>query len=439
MKKNGFLLLLLLPFFLFNCTPKKKVDYVLPEVSDVVIYQINPRVFAPENSFNAIAPHLDSIKSLGCNILWFMPIYEIGQVKSKNSPYSIKDYQSVNPEFGTLDDFKKLITLCHEKGLGVIVDWVPNHTAWDSKWVEEHKDWYTQDSIGNIIYPEGTDWTDVADLNFDNQEMRLAMIDAMKFWVNKVGVDGFRCDAVDFVPADFLKQCIDSLRAIPNKKLLMLGEGSRKDHFTSGFDMNYAWGFAEQMRQVYLKKESASTLFAANTEEYEGVPQGKLKLRFTTNHDESAKHSPITEWVNERGSMSAYATVAFFPGSVMIYGSQEVGYPNAINFFEYTPVDWTANPQLRAEYKKLLAIRSSHDGLRKGALRAFSAGDDALLFERATDTEKYVVAINVRDSAITIALPEGVCNKTYFNLYNEQNQTLSDSLKLQAFEYLILQ
>ncbi|MDR0546235.1 MAG: alpha-glucosidase C-terminal domain-containing protein [Dysgonamonadaceae bacterium] len=434
MKKN-ILLSFVISLFLISCA--KKEAYVLPELTDVVIYQINPRVFAPENSFNAVVPHLDSIKELGCNILWFMPIYEIGEVNTKNSPYCVKDYKSVNPEFGTMDEFKNLITLCHQKGMGVIVDWVPNHTAWDNPWIV-NKDWYTQDSIGNIIYPADTDWTDVADLNFDNQDMRLAMIDAMKFWVNEVGVDGFRCDAVDYVPADFLKQCVDSLRAIPGKKLLMLAEGTRKDHFDSGFDLNYAWGFAHQMRQVYLKNEPASTLFAANTEEYEGIPAGKLKLRFTTNHDEAAKHAPIVEWVNTRGSMSAYATILFFPGVPMIYGSQEVGYPNDINFFKHIEMDWTTNPELWQEYQKLLSIHNAGEGLRKGELKQVIDDRNVLMFERISDKETYTIAINVRDSVVTVALPEEICNKQYINLFSGENQTLNDSLTLQPFEYLIL-
>jgi glycosidase len=435
--KKSILLFFLLPFFLISCQKKEKMTYVLPELNDVVIYQINPRVFATENSFNAITPHLNSIKELGCNVLWIMPIYEIGELQSKNSPFSVKNYQTVNPEFGTMDDFKKLLAEAHKRDLGVILDWVPNHTAWDHAWVEQHKDWYTQDSLGSIIYPEGTDWTDVADLNFDNREMRLAMIDAMKFWITNVGIDGFRCDAVDYIPADFLKQCVDSLRAIPGKNLLLLAEGSRKDHFESGFDLNYAWDFANQMRKVYLEKDSACSLFKTNEAEYAGVPAGKLKLHFTTNHDESAKHSPIVEWVSQRGSMSAFATSLFFPGCPMVYGSQETGYPDAINFFHHIQVDWKANPELWKEYQQLLKIHNTNEGLRKGELKAYP-DPDILLFERTADAEKYILAINVRDSNVSIALPEEIRNKEYVNLYNGQNQLLKDSLTLQAFEYLIL-
>lgn len=424
--------------FLGACVEQKKEadSYQLPDLEDVVIYQINPRVFAPNNSFNAILPQLDKIENLGCNVLWFMPIYPIGEEKSKNSPYAVKDYYDVNPEFGTIEDFKNLINEAHKRGLGVIVDWVPNHTAWDNEWIN-NIGWYTQDSLGNVIYPEGTDWTDVADLNFDNQDMRLAMIDAMKYWVTEVGVDGFRCDAVDFVPADFLKQCNDSLRAIPNKHLLMLAEGTREDHFESGFDLNYAWDFAEQMRKVYQNNESAESLYKVNEEEYLNIPLGKQKLRFTTNHDEAAKHSPLVEWINKKGSMSAFATILFFPGVPLVYGSQEVGYPEAINFFHHVDVDWTANLELRQEYKTMLEVYNINEGLRKGDI-SFYNNENALLIERNYNGEQFFIAINVRDREEKITLPEHIAENRYVNLITNRNLSLGEMITLQAFEYLIL-
>ena len=435
MKKR--LLYLFLLAGLLACSPKEKASYILPELSDVVIYQVNPRVFAPENSFQAITQRLDSIQALGCNILWFMPIYEIGQEKTKNSPYSVRDYRSVNPEFGTLHDFKKLVKEAHRRQLGVILDWVPNHTAWDHDWTRDHKDWYMQDSLGQIIYPEGTDWDDVADLNYDNPEMRRAMIGEMAFWIEEVEVDGFRCDAVDYVPYDFLKQCVDSLRNTAGKRLLMLAEGSREDHFQAGFDLNYGWDFATQMRRVYQQNAPAGSLFTAHTEEYAKIPQGKYKLRFTTNHDESAKHSPVVEWMSERGSMSAFAVINFMPDIPMVYGSQETGYPDRINFFRYTPINWMANPELWEEYQRLIHIRNQEASFRKGDLTAYP-DDHILLFERGADGERCLVGINTRDSVQTMPLPTKYANKHYVNLRTKRLIVLGDFITLQPYEYLIL-
>lgn len=423
-------------FLLFSCTSQQQKEYKLPQTEDVVIYQINPRVFAEKQSFNAIGLYLDSIKQLGANIVWFMPIHEIGKVKSVNSPYCVKDYKSVNSEFGTMDDFKNLVAQCHAKDLGVIIDWVPNHTSWDNPWIE-NTSWYTQDSLGTIISPEGTGWLDVADLNYDNEEMRLAMIESMKFWVTEVGIDGFRCDAVDFVPADFLKQMNDSLRNIPGRELLMLAEGKRSDHFDVGFDLNYGWDFAEVMRDVYLKDSSASTLFSVDADEYKSLVEGKQKMRFSTNHDETQKHSPIEEWRNERGAVSAFVTASYMPGCPLIYSSQEVAYPRAINFFVYTPIDWSMNNSTRKEYERIMAIYNSSEALRKGKLVTYP-NTDILLFERSTENEKYVVAVNVRDSEQTIKLPEAIAGKEYKNLYSDQSTHLTDVLTLNPYEYLIL-
>lgn len=187
MKKYIFVVSLLC--LLAACTGKRQGEAAveiaaLPAVEDVVMYQVNPRVFAPEKSFKAVERRLDSIQALGINVVWFMPINEVGQEKSVNSPYCVKDYKGVNPEFGTLDEFKALVATCHQKGMNVIIDWVANHTSWDNAWIA-NKEWYTQDEAGNIIFPAGTGWKDVADLNFDNQEMRLAMIDAMSFGLLK--------------------------------------------------------------------------------------------------------------------------------------------------------------------------------------------------------------------------------------------------------------
>ncbi len=440
MKK--FILLATLFIIITGCSgPSVSKDrqnsYQLPDLEDIVIYQINPRVFTDDLPFRAVGYYLDSITQLGANVVWFMPIYEIGKEKSVNSPYCVRDYKSVNPEFGTMEDFKELIDQCHAKGLGVIIDWVPNHTAWDHPWIE-NRSWYTQDEEGNIIWPEGTNWRDVADLNFDNMDMRLAMIDAMKYWVTEIGVDGFRVDAVDYVPADFLKQANDTLLSIPDTRLLLLAEGKRPDHFESGYQLNYGWDLHQMMRRVFMRGASAKTLFDANEKEYGDIPAGKHKLRFSTNHDETAGRSPVQEWNGERGSMSAFVISVFMPGVPMIYSSQEVGYPDRINFFYPTPIDWSENNQLRKEYERLMSIYNSHEQLRKGKLTAYP-DDNILLFGRNGTDKNYLIAANVREEQQTMALPANVAGKAFTNLYTDERGNLPEQLVLAPYEYLIME
>ena len=437
-------------------------EFTLPAPQDVVMYQVNPRNFAPSESFKAVEARLPEIRDLGANVVWFMPICEIGKEKSVSSPYCVKDYCAVNPEFGTLDDFKSLVAKSHSLGMAVIMDWVANHTSWDNQWIKDHPEWYTKDEKGNIIPPAGTGWNDVADLDFDNPEMRLEMIKSMSFWVNEVGVDGFRCDAADFVPFEFWKQCVEALRAIEGKELLLLAEGQRKDHFDAGFDMNYAWGWLGALRRVYTgrmvqieggnrpgrngqprpprmvnRKESVATLFHADSLEYAGLGEGKVKLRFTTNHDEHVKDSPVKEFFGNDGSMAAFVATTFLHGGMLIYGCQEVGYPGKINFFEYVDVDWDANPQMLSEYKKLVSIYSSEKAVRRGGMTPYP-DEDVLVFERTLDGESVLVMVNLRDTQRKIAPPAPYVGKTVKNLMTGDSVTLPKECLLRPFQYLIL-
>ena len=416
-------------------------NFMMPEVADVVMYQVNPRVFAPSNSFQAILGRLDSIQDLGVNVLWIMPIYPIGQEKSKNSPYSVRDYKAVAPEYGTVDDLRALVESCHERGMGVILDWVANHTAWDNVWVSAHPDWYTKDSTGNIIYPPGTDWTDVADLNYDSKEMRAAMIDAMRYWVDSVGVDGFRCDVADQVPVDFWTEAISTLRASAKpRRLIMLAEGANPENFSAGFDLNYAWEFMGAIAEVMKGDARVNKLIQVDENEYKDLERNKFKLRFTTNHDEATKASPIKLYGGERASMAAFVATTMLHGGMLIYGSQEVGYPETINFFQYVPVNWNANPKLREEYKKLISIYNEHPALRSsGTIRAFDDDENNILcIERVLNNDNVLVMVNVRDKAENIEVPRMWAEKPATDLMTGNEVNLGNKITLQPYQYLLL-
>ena len=433
---------LLLSFLLLACNPNKQkaadnADFQLPEVTDIAMYQVNPRVFAPQNSLNAVAARIDSIKDLGVNVIWVMPIYPIGEVKSKNSPYSIKDYKAVAPEFGTIDDFKNLVKVCHEHGMAIILDWVGNHTAWDNAWVKDHPDWYTHDKKGEIIFPENTDWTDVADLNYDNAEMRKAMIDAMKFWITEVGIDGFRCDVADWVPTDFWKEAITQLRkAAAPRNIVMLAEGNDKKNFVDGgFDMNYAWDFKDAVISTF-KGESAKKLLETDSTEYAGLPEGKVKLRFTTNHDEATKESPVVLYGNERGSMAAFVATSMLHGGLLVYGSQEVGYDKPINFFHYVPVNWMQNPALYQEYQQLIKVYNENPALRKGAMADAGTTDDVLLFTRTAGGQTMIVAVNVHNRLANFNTGS-LANMAVTDVMTGKDGTIFDKMTLKPYEYRI--
>ena len=447
MKKIVFTSLLTLLVLSLGCKPKDhhaqpiSENFMVPEVADVVLYQVNPRVFAPSNSLQAVVDRLDSIEDLGVNMLWIMPIYPIGEEKSKNSPYSVRDYKAVAPEYGTVDDLRMLVESCHERGMGVILDWVANHTAWDNAWLKEHPDWYTHDSVGNIIFPPGPDWTDVADLNYDNKDMRAAMIDAMRFWVDSVGVDGFRCDVADQVPYDFWKDCIRTLRETAKpRNLIMLAEGSNPANFSAGFDLNYAWDFMRAISEVMKDNAKVNMLIKVDQSEYQDLEQGKYKLRFTTNHDEATKASPITQYGGVRASMAAFVATTMLHGGMLIYGSQEVGYPETINFFHYVPVNWNANPQLREEYKKLVSIYNEHPALRSSG-KVTQYDDDqnnVLCVDRVLNNDNVLVMVNLRKDPHNVEVPSMWASRPVINLMTGEEVILSTNITLNPYQYMLI-
>ncbi|UOQ76204.1 alpha-amylase family glycosyl hydrolase [Hymenobacter sp. 5516J-16] len=257
----------------------------VPNREDAMLYQVNMRAFSQNGNFAGVTARLDSIKALGANVVYLMPIYPIGDVRSVNSPYAVKDYTAVSPEFGTLTDLRTLVDAAHSRGLSVLLDWVANHTSWDNAWVTQHPEWYLRNAAGVIQSPPNTNYTDVAQLNFASAPMRLAMIAAMKSWVYTANVDGFRFDYADAPPLDFWKQAVDTLRNVKSHKLLLLAEGNRNANFSAGFDYTFGFNFYGGFWDVYRRNAAATTFDELNTSEYAGATGTQQVVRYITNHD----------------------------------------------------------------------------------------------------------------------------------------------------------
>jgi glycosidase len=274
---------------MISCQPTAKKSEPVPVsewAKNAVIYEVNVRQYTSEGTFNAFAENLPRLKELGVDILWMMPISPISEKNRKGSLgsyYAVKDYKGVNPEFGTLDDFKNLVAKAHELGFKVILDWVANHTGWDNNWITEHPEWYTKDSIGAII-PPNPDWSDIADLNFDSQSMRRAMIDAMDYWVKTTDIDGFRCDVAWGVPQDFWEAARASLDSI--KPVFMLAEDEDHPAFLEkAFNSDYAWKLHHIMNDVAQGKKTANDLKTYFSELGNKYAPGSYPMQFITNHD----------------------------------------------------------------------------------------------------------------------------------------------------------
>lgn len=408
----------------------------VPDIQDIVMYEINLRAFSSTGDIRGIIQKLDHIESMGVNVIWMMPIHPIGQVNSVNSPYSVRNYKAVGSEYGTLEDLRDLTDEAHARGIAVMMDWVANHTAWDNAWIE-NKSWYSQDANGNIIQPPGTNWMDVADLNYDNTDMREAMIDAMIYWVYEANIDGFRCDYADGVPYDFWRTAWQTMDTIPGRDLIFFAEGTREDHFAAGFDLNFGWQFYGALRNVF-SGQPVTVLFTANTNEYKNTPAGKHWVRFTTNHDESAwDATPVNLFNGIEGALAASVVTIFTGGIPLVYGSQEVGTAGNIPFFSNSTINWNANPEMLAAYRDILQFYSGSQAARKGENTVFTHNDIACLI-KSFDNEEMLVMTNLRNASVDFSIPSALENSTWTDILTGEQITLTGQVSFDAYDFYIL-
>ena len=308
-----------------------------------VLYEVNIRQYTEEGTFAAFENHLDRLKDMGINTLWIMPIHPISEKERKGtlgSYYAVKDYMDVNPEFGNMDDFKHLLNKAHDMGFKVILDWVANHTGWDNVWVTEHEDWYVHDKNGKITYPY--DWSDVAELDFENYEMRAEMIKCMQFWVEDIGVDGFRCDHAIGVPAPFWNAAVYKLKSI-NSELLMLAEASVAQSLTIyAFDSCYndaLYGQALATKGGITTSDIKDSMVVNSN-----YTEGSFPMNYLDNHDKNSHEMSIVEHYRDT-YQTLLALTYIAPGMPLIYTSDEEGYDHEIEFFEKDPVKWDDEPK----------------------------------------------------------------------------------------------
>lgn len=396
-------------------SPQPPVEETQPTVephwsANSTIYEVNLRQMTEEGTFKAFQEqHLDRLADMGIEILWFMPIYPIGEENRKGtlgSYYAVKDYQAVSPEHGSMEDFKALVDAAHAKGMKVILDWVANHTAWDNAWVTQHPDWYTKDSLGNMV-PPVADWADVVDLNYDNADMREEMIQSLEFWLREADIDGYRCDVAEMVPMDFwvdARARIDSVK--PN---FFLAEGEAAE-LHEAFDMTYAWSFHHLMNEVSRGEKGATEVAAYWSEQSTKYTTEDYRMQFITNHDENSWNGTAIERMGDY--RKAFAVLSFtVPGMPLIYSGQEADMDKRLQFFEKDAIDWKDYP-LGDFYKNLCAIKSENGVLANGTdgapISFIDAGNErVLVYSRANELSEILVMLNFSGEEASISI-EGV-------------------------------
>ena len=406
-----------------------------------VIYEVNIRQFTPEGTFKAFQKHLPELKDLGAGILWLMPINPIGEKNRKGtlgSYYSVKDYMTVNPDFGTLEEFKLLVKKIHELGMYVIIDWVANHTSWDNNLTVNHPDWFTKDSLGNFV-PPVPDWSDVIDLNYDNKDLKKYMLDALKFWVNECDIDGYRCDVAGMVPTDFWNNARAELEKI--KPVFMLAEWESPGLHEKAFDMTYSWELYNIFNSIAKGEKNSGDIITSLKKEEEVYPDNAFRMRFTSNHDENSWKGTVFERLGSSAETFAVLTCVI-PGMPLIYNGQEAGLNKRLKFFEKDPIEWKYH-KFRNLYQKLFHLKEKSPALfngEKGGGIIFIPSDPknkVLSFIREKAGNKIIGIFNLSPRAVTFQLKHDALPGNYINLFTNKIVKLrkEQDISLKQWEY----
>lgn len=414
-----------------------------------VLYEMNVRQLTPEGTLRAAEEKLDFLRSMGIDAIWLMPIYPIGEEGRKGSLgsyYSIQDYCAVNPEFGTMEDFDSFIDKTHSLGMKVLLDWVANHTARDAKWLKtKSADWYERETDGTAKVP--WDWTDTAKLNYDNRDVWRGEIEAMRFWVEKHNIDGFRCDMAMLVPIEFWQQASAVLNAV-KPDIFMLAEAEELNLFDKAFDMCYAWEIHHMMCDIAKGERRVWDLRNTMYADRERYPNTAMKMMFTSNHDENSwSGSEFDRFGAAREAMTAL-TFVWEAAMPLIYTGQEVGYNHSFEFFErdYIPAEkYLANEDTEL-YRKLIALKHSQPALQAGERGGRTieiennAKDCLMTFVRESGDSRVVAIMNLSPYTIHADYNNGIYAGEYTNAITGEKVLLPVHLEqdIKPWGYILL-
>ncbi len=424
-----------------------------PEWSrNAVIYEVNLRQYTDSGNITSFARELPRLKELGVDILWFMPIHPISELNRKGelgSYYAVKDYKAFNPEFGTIEQFKATVDEAHKLGMKVILDWVPNHTGCDNAWVTEHPEWYSKNEKGEMYGP--FDWTDVYELNYDNREMRAAMVDALSFWLKEIDVDGFRCDVAMEVPTDFWDETRPQLDAVKSD-IFMLAEASVPALSKHAFDMCYNWPMkdlfseiaatagqytfkkeGEPMRTFAVKQAIAIDSLLADQEA--NYSKDSYMMNMVTNHDLNSWEG--TEFERLGNLTDAFAVLSYtLPGMPLIYTGQETGMNRAFEFFKKDKAPtWEPRNEYFTFYQALNNLKHENKALQAGEKggkieRYPTTSNDLYIFSRSAEGQTVLVFTNLGNAETAIEYTGATPNTdAKFNIFTNATEEYPSTLK----------
>ena len=400
------------------------------------LYEVNIRQYTPDGTFDAFQQHLPRLRDMGIDILWFMPITPISievRLGSLGSYYACSSYTEINPEFGTLNDFKSMVDEAHKLGFKIIIDWVANHTGWDHPWTKTNPDWYIKDAAGN--FTEANGWHDVIDLNFANANMRKALIAAMLYWIKECNIDGFRCDMAHLVPLDFWVEARTACDGL--KKLFWLAECEVVEYHNV-FDVTYAWEWMHVSQKFFEGNASLSHVYDV-LHKYSQYPKGSKKLFFTTNHDENSWNG--TEYEKYGAAAKAMAVFACtWNGMPLVYSGQESPNRKRLQFFDKDLIEWNQPLQLHGFYKTLLALHKTNAIADGETFILPTANAEIMAYLRKKNDEVVLVVLNFSNKGRLVFNAEhdwlvGTFESVFSGLsYAFKGE---EAFELQAYEYLV--
>ncbi|HXY19028.1 MAG TPA: alpha-amylase family glycosyl hydrolase [Gemmatimonadales bacterium] len=381
-----------------------------PDTSWVVrsaLYEVNVRDFSAGGNLTGVTAGLARIQATGADVIWLMPIFPIGVLNAKGpvgSPYAVRDYDAINPDYGTAADLRALVRAAHARRMKVILDWVPDHTSWDAVWIKTHPEYYVHDSSGQPVVPRDlqghpTDWTDVAQLDYRNAGLRTAMIASLRHWLVDFDLDGYRMDVAHFIPPDFWAEASTALRAAVRRPILMLAEAGELETHRVGFDLSYGWDGYGRLKAVWRGAPVDSFVLGVVADQ-RAMPPGGMRMRFTTNHDETGwDNPPITLFGSPAGARAAFVAMALMPGRPLLYDGQEVESPQKLGLFERETVDWSqpCGATAVAFYARVVRLARTDPAFLRGDLRRIRTSDstDVIAYGRGAA----VVLVNARSHA----------------------------------------
>lgn len=433
------LLILTITFYTSSFAQDNTIDGHPAWIMHGNIYEVNVRQYTPEGTFVAFEKSLARLKEMGAETLWFMPINPISKVDRKGalgSYYAVADYTAINPEFGTMNDWKTLVKMCHDMGFKVIIDWVPNHSGADNYWLISHPDFYVHDSTGKVISPY--DWSDTRKLDYTNMALQDSMINAMKFWIAQSDIDGFRCDVAGDVPDSFWQKCIPQLRAM--KSIFMLAEGNKPALSKDGFDATYSWNEFAVMKQIAAGKSNARALDNVINAVDNSFPSNALIMYFTSNHDENSWNK--ADYATMPGASHApfaVLTQTLKRSVPLIYSGQEEPFLDSISFFYKDTITFDKYERTKF-YTTLLHLREQHAALAANASfkKITTTNDDAVYaFERSSGADKIIVIVNLTNKPESFAITDTQVTGNAINVFTLKKEKLvaNMQMKINAWGY----